>query len=272
MFDNEVYRKGDRQIIAYFTLYTFPATMTISGRLKRLHRDPTSTELTIASLSVGVLLNRVASYLYPPVKQNRVTCEGKAILSNNTHYIPIAGKDICSMAEQQQQSQDRSDAQEQTAGTQNTFMPRQGQVGQTGQVDRQRDMGSGMNAGTDVGASQSGVIGTDQFSGAGAAGSTQNVGPGSDTHSGTGFGTGVGTGQFRGGDAGTTVGQGSESEATIGNMGYTGNVPNLGDKKGTGDYAHSHPGNDLGTDQYTNTGSGQVGDTTVDPNTGVQGQ
>lgn len=117
------------------------------------------------------------------------------------------------MAEQQQQNQDQFDEQGQTAGTQNTFMPQQGQIEQTGQVDRQRDMGSGMNAGTDVGASQSGVIGTDQFSGAGAAGSTQNVGPGSDTHSGTGFGTGVGTGQFRGGDAGTTVGQGNETEA-----------------------------------------------------------
>ena len=113
------------------------------------------------------------------------------------------------MAEQaqNQQNQGQTDAQGQTAGTQNTFMPQQGQV------DRQRDMGSGMDAGTDTGSSQSGVIGTEHFSGAGAAGSTKNTGPGSDTHSGTGSGTGVGTGQFRGSDSGTTVGQGSETGA-----------------------------------------------------------
>lgn len=116
-------------------------------------------------------------------------------------------------------------------------------------IDRQRDMGSGMDAGTDVNA-------------------------GADPHVGAGTGTHLDTGQYRGSDEGTSTEPGTGPAG----MNQTRN-PNPGTRIGTdspddnavrdnaigtGDYAHQEQDNDLGTDQYTNSGSGRVADTTTD--------
>ncbi len=63
-------------------------------------------------------------------------------------------------------------------------------------VDRQRDMGSGLNAGTAPGTASADSY---QYQG------EQSVGPGSDPHAGAGNGTGIDTGQYRGSDNGTST-------------------------------------------------------------------
>ena len=67
-------------------------------------------------------------------------------------------------------------------------------------VDRQRDLGSGLDAGTDIG-----VGSEDLFQNEGGL----SVGPGADPHGGTGDGSGIATGQFQGSDNGTTTEQGT---------------------------------------------------------------
>ena len=83
--------------------------------------------------------------------------------------------------EQANQSQDNTDNQPALD------MPR---------VDRQRDMGSGLNAGTAPGTTSADPY---QYQG------EQSVGPGSDPHAGAGNGTGLDTGQYRGSDDGTSI-------------------------------------------------------------------
>jgi hypothetical protein len=63
-------------------------------------------------------------------------------------------------------------------------------------VDRQRDMGSGLNAGTAPGTASANPY---QYQG------EQSVGPGSDPHAGAGYGIGLDTGQYRDSDNGTST-------------------------------------------------------------------
>ncbi len=66
--------------------------------------------------------------------------------------------------------------------------------------DYQRDLGSGLNAGTDSGAT--GIRGSAEFPSSEDASTTR---PGADPHAGVGNGEGMATGQFRDSDDGTTV-------------------------------------------------------------------
>jgi hypothetical protein len=65
-------------------------------------------------------------------------------------------------------------------------------------VDRQRDMGSGLVAGTDIGFGAENLL---QNEGG------MSVGPGADPHGGAGDGRNIATGQFLGSDDGTTTEQ-----------------------------------------------------------------
>jgi hypothetical protein len=65
-------------------------------------------------------------------------------------------------------------------------------------VDRQRDMGSGLDAGTNIGIGSENLL---QNEGG------MSVGPGADPHGGAGDGRDIATGQFLGSDAGTTTEQ-----------------------------------------------------------------